>query len=75
MYKVSAADSIKRKDEEKMKTDIQIAQEAQMKPIKEVAETIGIQRMIWNFMESTKQNFLMNFGIRSKTDQMENLSL
>ena len=26
-----------------MKTDIQIAQEAQMKPIKEVAETIGIQ--------------------------------
>ena len=45
-----------------MKTDIQIAQEAVMKPIKEVAASIGIQRMIWNCMENTKPSFLMNCG-------------
>ena len=39
-----------------MKTDIQIAQEAVMKPIKEVAASIG------NCMENTKPSFLMNCG-------------
>ena len=31
-------------------------------PIKEVAETIGIQEDDLELMESTKQNFLMNLG-------------
>ena len=37
-----------------MKTDIQIAQEAEMKHIREVAEGQESQRMNWNFMESIK---------------------
>ena len=45
-----------------MKTDIEIAQEAVMKPIKEVAASYGIERMIWSFMENIKQNFQMNLG-------------
>ena len=46
-----------------MKTDIEIAQEAVMQPIKEVAASYGIgERMIWSFMENIKQNFQMNSG-------------
>ena len=43
-----------------MKTDIQIAQEATLQPIKEVAATIGIEKQIWNCTESTKRRFPMN---------------
>lgn len=45
-----------------MKTDIEIAQEAVMQPIKEVAASYGIGEMIWSFMENIKQNFQMNSG-------------
>ena len=51
-----------------MKTDIQIAQEAEMKHIREVQES---QRMNWNFMESIKQSFLMNSGNGSRTARTE----
>ena len=42
-----------------MKTDIEIAQEAELKPITEVAELLDMT-MIWNFMENIKQKSLMN---------------
>ena len=39
-----------------MKTDIEIAQEAELKPIKEVAASIGIKEMIWNCTENIRRN-------------------
>ena len=58
-----------------MKTDIQIAQEAEMKHIKEVAVQAGIQKMNLNFMENIRQNFPMNSGTESKITRMESLYL
>ena len=43
-----------------MKSDIQIAQEAEMLPIKEVAEKLGIGEMTSNYTENTKLNYPMN---------------
>ena len=47
-----------------MKTDIQIAQEAEMLHIREVAAKVGIPmelwKMIWNFTASIRQNYRMN---------------
>ena len=44
-----------------MKTDIEIAQEAQMLPITEVVKEIGlIGEMTWSCTESTKQRSRMN---------------
>ena len=37
------------------KTDIEIAQECEMKPITEIAAKAGIDDNIWNSTESTKQ--------------------
>ena len=45
-----------------MKTDIQIAQEATMLPIKDVAASIGIE----SFMESIRQRFLMSLSIAQR---------
>ncbi len=44
-----------------MKTDIEIAQEAVMEPITEVAERLESERMNWNCTENTKQNFPMSY--------------
>lgn len=43
-----------------MKTDIQIAQEATLQPIKEVAATIGIEEEDLELYGSTKRRFPMN---------------
>ncbi len=43
-----------------MKSDIQIAQEAEMLPIKEVAEKLGIGEDDLEFTENTKLNYPMN---------------
>ena len=43
-----------------MKSDIQIAQEAEMLPIKEVAEKLESERMTSNYTENTKLNYPMN---------------
>ena len=43
-----------------MKTDIQIAQESTMLPIKDVAANYGITEDDLELKESIKQNFLMN---------------
>ena len=51
-----------------MKTDIQIAQEAQMMPIREVTAGFGITE---DDMESIRQSFPMSYGTASRTDQME----
>ncbi len=39
-----------------MKSDIEIAQEAMMQPIKEVAASYGIRRTTWSCMVSIKPN-------------------
>lgn len=39
-----------------MKSDIEIAQEAVMQPIKEVAAAYGMGRMTWSFTVNTKQS-------------------
>ena len=43
-----------------MKTDIQIAQEAEMMPIRDLRYSTELRRMIWNYTENTKQNFPMS---------------
>ena len=43
-----------------MKTDIEIAQEAAMLPIKDVAASIGVKKTTLNYTVSIKQNFQMN---------------
>ena len=45
-----------------MKTDIEIAQEAVMQPIKEVQYLMVLERMIWSFMENIKQSLQMISG-------------
>lgn len=40
-----------------MLTDVEIAQSAKMKPIKEIAEKVGLDKMIWSFMVSIKLRF------------------
>ena len=51
-----------------MKTDIEIAQEAEMLPIKEVAQRVGLQ----NYMVNIKQKSQMNTMKVSKITKMEN---
>ena len=64
------------KRRENMKTDIEIAQEAKMLHIREVAEKLGIaeasMQMTWSFTASTKQNFLRNFWKKYKLVPTEN---
>ena len=60
---------------DRMKSDIQIAQEAEMMHIKDVAATIGIPEEDWSSTESTKQNSLMNSGKRSRTERTGSSSL
>ena len=55
-----------------MKTDIEIAQEAKMKPIPPLRPSMELLRTIWNFTESTRQRSPMSSGRRSRTDRMEN---
>ena len=55
-----------------MKTDIQIAQEAELLHIRDVAAKIGIEEEDLEFYGNTKQNFPMTCGIRSKTVRTEN---
>ena len=38
-----------------MKTDIQIAQEAKIVNVLEIAKKVGLTEMIWNNMENIKQ--------------------
>lgn len=38
-------------------TDLEIAQSADIKPIKDIAKKSILQKMIWNFMESIKPSF------------------
>lgn len=45
-----------------MKSDIEIAQEAELVHIKEVAEKLGINEDELEFTENTKQRFPMNYG-------------
>ena len=58
-----------------MKTDIQIAQEAEMKHIKEVAVQAGISEDELEFYGKYRQNFPMNSGTESKITRMESLYL
>jgi len=37
-----------------MLKDIEIAQQAQMKPIVEIAQSVGLQETIWNTMANTR---------------------
>lgn len=43
-----------------MKTDIQIAQEATLKPISEIAKSLGLQKEDWEHMGIQKQNYQIN---------------
>ncbi len=45
-----------------MKTDIEIAQEAKMSPILEVAESIGLNEEILRCMENIRPKFPWTFG-------------
>lgn len=45
-----------------MKSDIEIAQEAELVHIKEVAEKLGINEDELEFYGNTKQRFPMNYG-------------
>ena len=47
-----------------MKTDIEIAQEAALEHIRDVAASIGIEDDDLSITESTKPNFPMNCGTR-----------
>ena len=58
-----------------MKTDIQIAQEAEMMHIKDVAATIGIAEDELEFYGKYKANSQMNSGTGSRIMRTENLSL
>ncbi len=58
-----------------MKTDIQIAQEAKMEHIKDVAARAGIEENELGFTESIKQNFQMSYGRRLKIVKTESLFL
>ena len=40
-----------------MKSDIEIARSIKLKPISEIAESVGILRETWNLMEKTWQKF------------------
>lgn len=40
-----------------MLSDIEIAQRAELKPIREIAEKIGIRQKMWKIMGSTKRRF------------------
>ena len=42
-----------------MKTDIEIAQEATLLPIKEVAANIGSKKMTLNYMANTRLNLIL----------------
>lgn len=55
-----------------MKTDIEIAQEAEMMPIKNVAEQLGITKMTLINTESIRQKFPMNTMKKSKIMKMKN---
>ena len=55
-----------------MKTDIQIAQEAEMLHIRDVAASIGIEEDDLEFYGKYKQNFPRICGIRSRTARMGN---
>ena len=64
------------KEEMKLKTDIQIAQEAQMLPIREVAERAGIAEEDLEFYGKYKAKLIGRIlGSVSKTIRMESLSL
>ena len=54
-----------------MKTDIQIAQEAKMEHIKDVAARAGIEENELEFYGSIKQNFQMSYGRRLKIVKTE----
>ena len=54
-----------------MKTDIQIAQEAEMKHIREVAEGAGIAEDELEFYGKYKAKLLMNSGNGSRTARTE----
>ena len=58
-----------------MKTDIQIAQEAVMKPIKEVAASIGIQEDDLELYGKYKAKLSDELWEAVKTDRMGNLYL
>lgn len=49
-----------------MKTDIQIAQEATMLPIKDVAASIGIKEDDLELYGSIRQRFLMSLSIAQR---------
>jgi len=53
-----------------MKTDIEIAQEAEMLPIKEVAQRVGLQED--DYMVNIRQKSQMNTMKVSKITKMEN---
>lgn len=40
-----------------MKTDIEIAQEAQMFPIAEIARNLGLKRMSWSSMVAIRPSY------------------
>ena len=58
-----------------MKTDIQIAQEAEMKHIKEVAVQAGISEDELEFYGKDTANIPLNSGTDSKITRMESLYL
>ena len=55
-----------------MKTDIEIAQEAEMLPIKEVAQRVGLQEDDLELYGKYKAKFQMNTMKVSKITKMEN---
>lgn len=40
-----------------MLSDIEIAQRAELKPIREIAERLAFRQKMWKIMDSTKQRF------------------
>lgn len=55
-----------------MKSDIEIAMEAALEPIKDVIKKVDIEEDDIVFTVSIKPKFLMTCGTRSKTVPMEN---
>lgn len=58
-----------------MKTDIEIAQEATLLPIKEVAANIDWKKTILNYMENTRPNLILISWMKLRITKMGNLFL
>ena len=58
-----------------MKTDIEIAQEATLLPIKEVAANIGSKKTTLNYMENTRPNLILISWMKLRITKMGNLFL